>query len=33
MVKKCNTAKGVNIGTEFNKLKDILFDKKLLETK
>ena len=28
MVKKINTAKGVNIATEFNEFKDVLFNKK-----
>ena len=27
--KECNTAKGVNIATEFNKFKDVLFNKKI----
>ena len=31
--KESNTAKGVNIATEFNKFKDVLFNKKLLDTK
>ena len=31
--KECNTAKGVNIATEFNKFRDVLFNKKLLDTK
>ena len=26
--KECNTAKGVSIATEFNKFKDVLFNKK-----
>ena len=30
---ECNTAKGVSIAIEFNKLKDGLFNKKILETK
>ena len=37
-IKKINcsessTAKGVNIATEFNKFKDVLFNKKLLDIK
>ena len=28
-VKECNTAKGVSIATEFNKFKDVLFNKKV----
>ena len=28
--KECNTAKGVNIATEFNEFKSILFNKKVL---
>ena len=31
--KDCNTAKGVSIATEFDKFKDVLFMKKLLDTK
>ena len=31
--KECNTAKGVSIATEFDKFKDVLFNKKLLDTK
>ena len=31
--KECNTAKGVSIATEFNRFKDRLFNKKLLDTK
>ena len=31
--KKSNTAKGVNIATEFNEFKDTLFNKKQLDTK
>ena len=31
--KECSTAKGVNIATEFNEFKDILFNKKLLDKK
>ena len=31
--KKCNTAKGINIATEFNEFEDALFNKKLLDTK
>ena len=31
--KICNTAKGVNIATEFNKLKNVLFDKKIIRHK
>ena len=27
--KECNTAKGVNIWTEFNEFKDVLFNKKI----
>ena len=27
--KECNTAKGVNVATEFNKFKDVLFNKKI----
>ena len=26
--KECNTAKGVNVATEFNEFKDVLFNKK-----
>ena len=33
MVKKINTAEGVNIATEFNEFKDVLFKKKLLDIK
>ena len=33
MVKKINTAKGVNIGTEFNEFKDVLFKKKIIRHK
>ena len=29
--KESNTAKGVNIATEFNEFKDVLFNKKLLD--
>ena len=32
-VKETNTAKGVNIATEFNEFKDILFNKKILRHK
>ena len=31
--KKCNTAKGVNIATEFNEFKDVLFNKKIIRHK
>ena len=31
--KECNTAKGVNIGTEFNEFQDVLFNKKLIRHK
>ena len=31
--KKSNTAKGVNTATEFNELKDTLFDKKVIRLK
>ena len=31
--KKCNTAKGVSIATEFNKFKDVLFNKKIIKHK
>ena len=31
--KEHNTAKGVSIATEFDKFKDVLFNKKLLDTK
>ena len=31
--KECNTAKGVSIATEFNKFKDVLFDKKIIRHK
>ena len=31
--KESNTAKGVNIATEFNEFKDTLFNKKQLDTK
>ena len=31
--KKCNTAKGVSIETEFNKFKDVLFNKKIIKHK
>ena len=31
--KECNTAKGVRIATEFNKFRNVLFGKKLLDTK
>ena len=31
--KEYNTAKGVSIGTEFNKFKDVLFNKKILRHK
>ena len=32
-VKESNTAKGVNISTEFNEFKDILFNKKIIRHK
>ena len=31
--KECNTAKGVNIATEINKFKDVLFNKKVIRQK
>ena len=31
--KECNTAKGVRIATEFDKLKDVLFNKKIIRHK
>ena len=31
--KECNTAKGVNIATEFNEFKDALFNKKIIRHK
>ena len=31
--KECNTAKGVNIATDFNKFKGILFDAKIIRHK
>ena len=31
--KECNTAKVVNIATEFNKFKDVLFNKKIIRHK
>ena len=31
--KECNTAKGVSITTEFNKFKDVLFNKKVIRRK
>ena len=31
--KECNTAKGVNITTEFNEFKDVLFNKKIIRCK
>ena len=31
--KECNTAKGVSIATEFNKFKDVFFDKKIIRQK
>ena len=31
--KECNTAKGVSITTEFDKFKDVLFDKKIIRHK
>ena len=31
--KECNTAKGVNVATEFDKLKDVLFNKKIIRHK
>ena len=33
MVKECNTAKGVSIATEFDKFKDVLFNKKIIKHK
>ena len=30
--KECNTAKGVSIATEFDKFKDVLFNKKNYQT-
>ena len=32
-VKECNTAKGVSIAIEFNKFKDVLFDKNIIRHK
>ena len=32
-VKESNTAKGVNISTEFNEFKDVLFNKKIIRHK
>ena len=32
-VKECNTSKGVSIATEFDKLKDILFNEKIIRHK
>ena len=31
--KQCNTAKGVNVATIFNKFKDVLFNKKIIRHK
>ena len=31
--KECNTAKGVNIATEFNKFKEVLFNRKIIRHK
>ena len=31
--KECNTAKGVNIATDFNEFKDVLFNKKIIRHK
>ena len=31
--KECNTAKGVNIATEFNEFKDVLFNEKIIRHK
>ena len=31
--KECNTAKGVSIASEFNKFKDVLFNKKIIRHK
>ena len=31
--KEYNTAKGVNVGTEFDKFKDVLFNKKIIRRK
>ena len=31
--KECNTAKGVNVATEFNEFKDVLFNKKIMKHK
>ena len=31
--KESNTTKGVNIGTEFNEFKDVLFNKKIIRVK
>ena len=31
--KECNTAKGVNVATEFNKFKDVLFNEKIIRHK
>ena len=31
--KECSTAKGVSIATEFNKFKDVLFNKKIIRHK
>ena len=33
MVKKINTAKGVGITTDFDKFKDVLFNKKVIRRK
>ena len=31
--KECNTAKGINFATEFNEVKDTLFNKKVIKHK
>ena len=33
MIKKCNTAKGVSIASEFNEFKNVLFGKKIIRYK
>ena len=33
MIKKCNTAKGVSIASEFNEFKNVLFGKKIFRYK
>ena len=33
MIKKCNTAKGVSIASEFNEFKNVLFGKKIIRHK